>query len=53
MMPHLVIVFAVLPLQLALGWWNNRRGMLDGSEVGFWGMVIFLAAEIFYLGAIR
>lgn len=53
MIPHLVIVLAVFPLQLALGWWNTRRQLFDGGEVGFWGMIIFLAAEMIYLGAIR
>lgn len=53
MIPHLVIVFAVFPLQLALGWWNDKRQLLDSGEVGFWGMVMFLVAEMIYLGAIR
>lgn len=53
MIPHLMIAFAVFPLQLALGWWNNRHPLFDSGEVGFWGMTIFLVAEMIYLGAMQ
>lgn len=53
MIIHLAILLIVFPLQLALGWWNDRRGLFDGGEVGFWGMAIFLIAEMIYLGAVR
>lgn len=53
MITHLAILLIVFPLQLALGWWNDRRGVFDSGEVGFWGTVIFLVAELIYLGALR
>jgi heme A synthase len=53
MIPHLLILAAVLPLQLALGWWNDKSGLFDIGEVGFWGTVIFLVAEMVYLGAVQ
>lgn len=53
MIPHLAIVIAVLPLQLLLGWWNDRHNLFDSGEVGFWGMTIFLVAEMIYLGVFR
>ncbi|MGE3830333.1 MAG: hypothetical protein AB7F76_04995 [Parvibaculaceae bacterium] len=43
----------MFPFQLALGWWNDKRGVFDSGEIGFWGTVIFLAAEMIYLGAVR
>lgn len=53
MIPHLLILIAVSPLQLALGWWNDKHGLLDSGEVGFWGTIIFLVAEMAYLGAMQ
>ena len=53
MIPHIVVFLVALPLQLLLGFWNSKSKLLDGGEVGFWGVIIFLVADMIYLGAIR
>lgn len=53
MIPHFIILILAIPMQLLLGFWNNKSKLLDRGEVGFWSMVIFLAAEMFYLGVLR
>jgi len=48
-----IIVFAVCaPFQFLLGIWNTRKRWLTPGEVRFWGVALFVAAEMIYLGAL-
>ena len=48
-----IIVFAVCaPFQMLLGIWNTRKRWLTPGEVRFWGVALFVAAEMIYLGAL-
>jgi len=51
MIEHLAVVASVTPLQFALGAINTRTRWLTAGEVRFWGVVLFLIAELIYLGA--
>lgn len=50
MVEHLAIVAAVLPFQFGLGVFNTRKHVFTRGEVRFWCVVIFVAAELVYLG---
>ncbi len=50
MVEHLAVVAAVTPLQFALGALNSRTSWLTAGEVRFWGIVLFFAGELVYLG---
>jgi hypothetical protein len=47
---HLLVAVAAAPLQLALGAVNARSRWFTMGEVRFWGLVLFMAAELLYLG---
>lgn len=51
MFEHLAVVAAVTPLQFALGALNTRTDWFTAGEIRFWGVVVFLIAELVYLGA--
>lgn len=50
MIDHLLVVAAVTPLQFALGALNTRTAWLTAGEIRFWGVILFLMAELVYLG---
>ena len=47
---YLAVAIAAIPVQFALGILNTRTRWLSRGEVRFWCVVIFLAAELVYLG---
>ncbi len=49
MIPHLLILIAVFPLQLALGWWIDKHVLFDSCVVWFCGTIIFVVAEMAFL----
>ncbi len=51
MFEHLLVVAAATPFQFALGAANTRAKWLTSGEVRFWGVVLFLVAELIYLGS--
>lgn len=50
MLEHLAVIAAVTPLQFGLGALNTHTHWLTAGEVRFWGVVLFLMAELVYLG---
>jgi hypothetical protein len=50
---HLVVALASVPFQIALGVFNTRRHALTRGEVRFWCVVVFVAAQLIYIGAFR
>jgi hypothetical protein len=50
---YLAVAIAAVPVQTALGILNTQTRWLTRGEVRFWCVVIFLAAELIYLGAGR
>ncbi len=50
MLKHLIVFAACAPFQLGLGVVNTRKKWLTPGEVRFWGVVLFVAAELIYLG---
>lgn len=50
MLEHLAVVAAVTPLHFALGALNTRTRWLTGGEVRFWGVALFVLAELVFLG---
>ena len=48
---YLWVALAAAPVQLAIGILNTRTRWLTAGEVRFWCLVIFVAAELIYLGA--
>ena len=52
MLEHVAVFAVCAPFQLLLGIWNSRKRWLTPGEVRFWGVAIFVAAEMIYLGAL-
>ena len=52
MLEHIIVFAVCAPFQILLGIWNTRRRWLTPGEVRFWGVAIFVAAEMIYLGAL-
>ena len=50
MIPYLLVALAVVPLQFALAAVNGRWRWFTPGEIRFWGVVLFLTAELIYLG---
>ena len=51
MSAHLLVALAVAPLQFGLAAVNSRKDWFTPGEIRFWGVVIFVAAELIYLGS--
>ena len=51
MITHLLIALAAAPFQFGLAAINSRKEWFTMGEVRFWGVVIFVAAELIYLGS--
>ena len=49
---HVAVFGVCAPFQLLLGIWNSRRRWLTPGEVRFWGVALFVVAEMIYLGAL-
>jgi hypothetical protein len=47
--PHLAVLIAALPLQLALIPLNARTRWLTAGELRFWSVAIFLCVEFVHL----
>ena len=52
MLEHVAVAAVCVPLILLIGVWNTRRRWLTLGEVRFWGVALFIAAELVYLGAV-
>ena len=52
MLEHIIVFAVCTPFQILLGIWNTRKRWLTPGEVRFWGVAIFVAAEMIYLGAL-
>jgi len=50
---HLLAAAAAVPMQVLLGACNTRYRLFTRGEVRFWCVVIFFAAQLVYIGAIR
>jgi len=48
---YLLVALAVVPLQYGLAAVNCRKHWFTAGEIRFWGVAVFLAAELAYLGA--
>lgn len=51
MSAHLFVALAAAPFQFGLAALNSRKGWFTAGEIRFWGIVIFVAAELIYLGS--
>lgn len=51
MMEHVVVYLVCVPIVVGLGVFNTRKKMFTVGEIRFWGICIFIAAELVNLGA--
>ena len=52
MLEHVAVAAVCVPFQLMIGVWNTRRRWLTPGEVRFWGVALFIAVELVYLGVV-
>ncbi len=50
MLEHVIVAAVCAPFQLLIGVWNTRSHWLTPGEVRFWGVALFVAVELAYLG---
>ena len=51
MSAHILVALAAAPFQFGLAALNTRKAWFTAGEIRFWGVVIFVAAELTYLGS--
>ena len=52
MLEHVAVAAVCVPFILLIGVWNTRRRWLTLGEVRFWGVALFIAVELVYLGVV-
>lgn len=50
MTDHFIVYLLCLPLIVGLGIVNTRHKVFTTGEIRFWGVCIFIGAELVYLG---
>lgn len=50
MSAHLLVALVAMPFQFGLAAVNSRTAWFTAGEIRFWGIVMFIVAELVYLG---